>query len=289
MYSTTIPRTMLSYRHAYHAGNFADVMKHVVLTASLKYLTQKEAGLCYIDTHAGAGAYDLRSDYAQKTGESELGIQKLWDRKDVPEAIKGYLALIHQFNSSPELKKYPGSPWLAATLLRPQDRLVLCEMHSTDLPLLEKMFAADRRVHCHQEDGYRFSAGLVPPIERRGLILMDPSYELANEYETAIATIGKLHRQFSTGTYALWYPILDERTAVSLRRQIEKLPIRDVLHLALRIADRKSGPGMYGSGIIVINPPWILRGLMEPALAFLASELGTSDKATFEIEQWVAE
>lgn len=280
---------MLSYRHAYHAGNFADVMKHVVLTSLLKYLTQKDAGLCYIDTHAGAGSYDLRSEYAQKTGESGLGISKLWGTRDAPEAVKDYLALVHQFNSAPDLTKYPGSPWFAATLLRPQDRLALCEMHSSDFPLLKKMFAKDRRVHCHLEDGYRFSAGLVPPIERRGLILMDPSYELSHEYETAIATLGKLHRQFSTGTYVLWYPILDERRTASLRRHIENLPIRNVLHLALRLADRKSLPGMYGSGVIVVNPPWTLRGAMETALPFLAAELGTSNKATSEIEQWVNE
>jgi len=167
--------------------------------------------------------------------------------------------------------------------------LALCEMHSTDYPLLKKAFAKDRRVHCYLEDGYRFSAGLVPPIERRGLILIDPSYELSNEYQTAIATLGKLYRQFSTGTYVLWYPILDERRTASLRRRIESLPIRNVLHLALRIADRKSLPGMYGSGIIVVNPPWTLRGAMETALPFLAAELGTSSKPTFEIEQWIKE
>lgn len=280
---------MLSYRHAYHAGNFADVMKHVVLTAMLKYLTQKDAALCYIDTHAGAGTYDLRSDYAQKTGESSDGVSKLWGRKDVPEAIADYLALLKPLNTVADLTKYPGSPSIAAVLLRPQDRLELCELHSTDFPLLQKMFSRDRRVHCHAVDGYRFSAGLVPPVERRGLVLMDPSYELASEFDTAIATIAKLHLKFSTGTYALWYPILDERRTASLRRQIEKHPIRDVLHLALRLADRPSRPGMYGSGMIVINPPWTLRAAMEASLPFLAAELGMNDKAGFEIEQWMAE
>ena len=280
---------MLSYRHAYHAGNFADVMKHVVLTALLRYQVRKESAVCYIDTHAGAGAYDLNSGYAQKTGESGLGISKLWGITDAPAAVQDYLALVHQFNSAPTLSKYPGSPWFAATVLRPYDRLVLCEMHSTDLPLLETMFRTDRRVHCHKEDGYRFGAGLVPPIERRGLVLMDPSYELAGEYDTAIATIAKLHLKFSTGTYALWYPILDERRSDSLRRRLEQFPIRDVLHLALRIADKKSQPGMYGSGMIVVNPPWTLRAAMETALAFLAERLGMSRVAAFEIEQWVEE
>ena len=280
---------MLSYRHAYHAGNFADVMKHVVLTALLRYLTRKEAALCYIDTHAGAGTYDLNSDFAQKTGECAAGISRLWGNEDVPAAIADYLALVRQFNSTSELTKYPGSPWFAATLLRTQDRLALCELHSTDYPILEKLFAKDRRVHCYAEDGYRYSAGLVPPIERRGLVLMNPSYEVANEYEAAIATIGKMHRKFSTGTYALWYPIIDERRTESFRNQIEKLRIRDVLHLALRVADRNSLPGMYGSGIIVINPPWTLRAAMETALPFLVAKLGIDSKAGFAVEQWIEE
>lgn len=280
---------MLSYRHAYHAGNFADVMKHVVLTAILKYLTRKESGLCYIDTHAGAGGYDLQSGYAQKTSESSLGIAKLWGMSDAPEPIAGYLDLVRRYNPSDNLTKYPGSPWLAAQLLRPQDRLMLCEMHTSDLPGLEDMFAQDRRVHCYAEDAYRYSPGLVPPVERRGLVLMDPSYELRNEYRTAVATVSKLHRKFATGIYALWYPILDERRTVSLRRRVEALQVPDVLHLALRIADRESLPGMYGCGLIVINPPWNLREAMDIALPCLVSRLGINDRAAFQVEQWVAE
>lgn len=280
---------MLSYRHAYHAGNFADVMKHVVLTELLKYLTIKNAGLCYIDTHAGSGGYDLGSDYAVKTGESNLGISLLANVKDAPEPITDYLNIVRRYNSSGDLTNYPGSPWIAAQLLRQQDRLMLCEMHNSDFPLLEEMFARDRRVHCYAEDGYRFSAGLVPPIERRGLLLMDPSYELSNEYETAITTLGKLHRRFSTGVYALWYPILDEHRAASLRGQIEDLHIRNVLHLSLVVADRQSLPGLYGCGVIVINPPWTLSKSMEVALPWLVTKLGVNDKAGFQIEQWVAE
>lgn len=280
---------MLSYRHAYHAGNFADVMKHVVLTSLIKYMTIKDASMCYIDTHAGSGAYDLRSDQAVKTGESSLGIAKLWGIKDAPEPISDYLGVIRQFNPSGQLIKYPGSPWIAAKLLRPQDRLVLCEMHGSDFPLLKELFAKDGRVYCHAEDGYRFTAGQVPPIERRGLVLMDPSYELRNEYATAVAAIGKLHRQFSTGTYALWYPILDARSTPSLQRQIEALNIRNVLHLGLSIAENRTIPGMYGCGVIVINPPWTLRASMEAALPYLASKLGMNNQGSFQIEQWVAE
>lgn len=280
---------MLSYRHAYHAGNFADVMKHIVLTSILKYLTRKDARLCYLDTHAGAGGYDLRSDQAQKTGESGLGIAKIIDAAEPPEPIADYLELVRRFNPAGNLGKYPGSPWLAAQLLRRQDRLVLCELHNSDFPLLEQSFSKDKRVYCHCTDGYRFSLGLLPPIERRGLVLIDPAYELPDEYATAFTTLAKLHRQFSTGTYALWYPILDEQQSRAFHQQFEASQMRDVLHLALRIADRKSLPGLYGSGMIVVNPPWTLRAEMEVALPWLVSKLGVNSRAAWEIEQWVAE
>jgi 23S rRNA (adenine2030-N6)-methyltransferase len=264
-------------------------MKHIALTAMLNYMTRKEAGICYIDTHAGAGVYDLLSDRSQKTGESSLGIAKLMVAGDAPEAVADYLDLVRLFNPAGELTRYPGSPWFAAQALRTHDRLVLCELHSSDLPALQGMFAKDQRVHCHAEDGYRFSHSLLPPIERRGLLLMDPSYELGNEYATAAATISALHRKFATGTYALWYPILDEQRTAKLRRHFIASPIRDVLHLALRIADEKSFPGMYGCGLVVINPPWTLRAAMERALPWLVSKLGVHNSATFQIEQWVEE
>jgi 23S rRNA (adenine2030-N6)-methyltransferase len=280
---------MLSYRHAYHAGNFADVMKHVVLTSILKYLTRKDAPLCYLDTHAGAGAYDLGSERAQKTGESSLGIAKIIDAAEPPEAIADYLRLVHRFNSTEDLVKYPGSPWFASELLRRQDRLVLCELHNSDFPVLEQLFEKDKRVYCHAVDGYRFGLGLIPPIERRGMVLIDPAFELQDEYATAFTTLAKLHRQFRTGTYALWYPILDEQRGKSLRQQFTSSSMRDVLHLALRITDRKSLPGMYGSGMIVVNPPWTLRQEMESALPWLVSKLGVNSRAACELEQWVSE
>jgi 23S rRNA (adenine2030-N6)-methyltransferase len=164
---------MLSYRHSYHTGNFADVMKHIVVVAILRYMTQKVAPLCYVDTHAGAGAYDLRSDHAMKIRESDTGIAKLWQSDDTPEPINAYLDLIRRFNSNAELCRYPGSPWLAAELLRPPDRLMLCELHGSDFPLLQQAFRKDRRVHCFNEDGDRVSRGFLPPGERRGFVLRD--------------------------------------------------------------------------------------------------------------------
>lgn len=280
---------MLSYRHAYHAGNFADVMKHVVLTAILGYQVRKDAPLCYIDTHAGAGGYDLQSDYARKTGESTRGIEKLWGADDAPPAVADYLNLIERYNDSSALLRYPGSPWIAASILRAQDRLALCELHSSDYPLLRAAFEHDRRVRCHAEDSYRFSASLVPPLERRGLVFMDPAFEVQGEYETAVATIGRLHRKFATGTYALWYPILDEQRAEGIRRQIESLPIRDVLNLELRVADAGTHPGMYGCAIMIINPPYTLRDDMQVSLAYLAEKLGLEGRGASRLVQWVPE
>ena len=280
---------MLSYRHAYHAGNFADVMKHIVLTSVLRYMTRKDSPLCYIDTHAGAGGYDLGSDFARKTGESISGIGRIWASGRAPDSVAAYLDLVRRFNGAGELQRYPGSPWIAAEVLRQQDRLMLCELHTSDFPQLAQAFRKDRRVHAFAEDGYRFGKGLLPPRERRGLILIDPSYELGTEYDTALTALTSLQRRFSTGTYALWYPVLDTQRSKVLRTAIEKSAMRDVLHLELIVADPKTLPGMYGCGMIVVNPPWTLREEMQTVLPWLATALAQDKSAGFQVEQWVAE
>ncbi len=280
---------MLSYRHSFHAWNFADVLKHVVLVALLRYMTRKETPFCYIDTHAGAGAYDLRGEHAKKTAESELGIGRILAADDAPAPVSRYLELVRSINESGGAARYPGSPWFAAKLARKHDRLMLCELHGNDFPQLRQLFKSDRRVHCYAEDGYRFSAGLVPPAERRGLILMDPSYELKNEYATAMATLGKLYRRFATGVYALWYPLLVERNSAALQRSVERLGIRDVLNLELIVADRNPQAGMYGCGMLLVNPPWTLRNEMALALPYLAASLGHNGKGEFRIEAWASE
>lgn len=284
-----MPATMLSYRHAFHAGNFADVIKHVVLVAVLRYMTRKASPLCYIDTHAGAGAYDLHAGSAEKTREADLGIARIRDAGDAPGPVAAYLDLLRRFNGDGEIRRYPGSPWITAEMLRPNDRLMLCELHGSDFPELQKLFRQDRRVHCYAEDGYRFGIGLVPPAERRGLIFMDPSYELADEYDTAMATLRRMHRRFATGTYALWYPILDERRTSALRKAVQESAMRDVLNLELRVAEGKSPRGMYGCGMILVNPPWTLRDAMELALPYLAKKMGRSGDFSYRIELWSAE
>lgn len=280
---------MLSYRHAYHAGNFADVTKHIALVMILRYMTQKPGALCYLDTHAGAGSYDLQSAAARKTAESSQGIAKILGVGNMPEPVSDYVQLLRQHNAGESLHQYPGSPWIAAQVLRAQDRLIFCELHGSDFPLLQQLFADDRRVYCHAQDAYRFVPGLMPPPERRGLVFMDPSYELPQEYDTAVACLRNAHRKFSSGTFALWYPILDEVRSKNLRQEFEQSGIRDVLHFSLCIADSRSLPGMYGSGMIVVNPPWTLRNSLQATLPWLTAQLGVNNKAAFEIEQWTAE
>jgi 23S rRNA (adenine2030-N6)-methyltransferase len=280
---------MLSYRHSFHAGNFADVLKHVVLVALLRYMTRKESPFCYVDTHAGAGSYDLRGEHAQKTAESELGIGRIITATDAPAPVSRYLELVRSFNQSTGTASYPGSPWIAAKLMRKHDRLMLCELHGSDYSQLRQLFKSDRRVHCYAEDGYRFSTGLVPPVERRGLILMDPSYELKTEYATSTAALGKLYRRFATGVYALWYPLLAERNSTALQRSVDRLGIRDVLNLELTVADRSTQSGMYGCGMVLVNPPWTLRNEMDLALPYLAAKLGRDGKGEFLIEAWASE
>ncbi len=280
---------MLSYRHSFHAGNFADVMKHVVLIALLRYITRKEAPFCYIDTHAGAGHYDLRGEHAQQTAESEAGIGRIQTAGDAPAPVARYLDIVRRYAGSAGHFGYPGSPWIAAQLMRKQDRLMLCELHGSDFPQLRQLFKSDRRVHCYAEDGYRFCTGFVPPAERRGLILIDPSYELKNEYSVAVATLGRLHRRFATGVYALWYPLLADRNSAALKRTIDRLGIRDVLNLELIVANRNSEAGMYGCGMILVNPPWTLRNDMELALPYLAEKLGRTVDSSYRIELWSAE
>jgi 23S rRNA (adenine2030-N6)-methyltransferase len=264
-------------------------MKHVVLVALLRYMTRKESPFCYIDTHAGAGSYDLRGEHARQTSESELGIGRILDADDAPAPVARYLEIVRNFQESAGIATYPGSPCFAAQLMRKYDRLMLCELHGSDFPQLRQLFKSDRRVHCYAEDGYRFSTGLVPPAERRGLILMDPSYELKNEYATAIATLGKLHRRFATGVYALWYPLLAERNSAALKRSIDRLAIPDVLNLELVVANRSAEAGMYGCGMILVNPPWTLRNEMELALPYLTEKLGRAVDSSYRIEVRSAE
>ncbi|MGA7979979.1 MAG: 23S rRNA (adenine(2030)-N(6))-methyltransferase RlmJ [Chromatiaceae bacterium] len=274
---------MLSYRHAFHAGNHADVLKHLILVQVLDHLTPKEEPLCYIDTHAGGGRYFLDSASAQQNRELEGGIGRLWRRADLPQPVARYVRLVEELNPNGELQNYPGSPWLAQRLLRPGDRLVLFELHPSEIGPLTTLFTGDRRAQVLRADGLAGCVRLLPPKERRGLILIDPAYEVKSDYKTAADTLIGAHRRFATGIVALWYPVIDRRRTDALKRAVLAAGIPKAQVYELGLGPKGSHQGMAASGMVVVNPPRTLTASMQTALPWLAQELGSGAKGTFRI------
>jgi 23S rRNA (adenine2030-N6)-methyltransferase len=266
----------LNYRHAFHAGNAGDVVKHVVLVALLQALSRKAAPWCYLDSHAGAGAYDLAGAAAQRTGEWRAGIGALWDWTDPPPGpVADYLALVRAAQPSPALATYPGSPALARALARPQDRLVLCELEPDACGALRAHFRGDAQVAVHRRDGYEAAGALLPPRERRGLTLLDPPYESTREPAVAAHAIGRALARFGSGCVALWYPLVSAAEAAGLRRRVrgaaDSAPVLDAWVMTRDVA---AGRGLSGAGVLVVNPPYRLEAVLQPALATLAARLG---------------
>ncbi|MBK9217154.1 MAG: 23S rRNA (adenine(2030)-N(6))-methyltransferase RlmJ [Uliginosibacterium sp.] len=279
---------MLSYRHSYHAGNHADVLKHAVWIQLIKYLCQKDKPLFVIDTHAGAGGYSLETEHAEKLGEFRDGVGRLWERTDsVSPLIVDYLAIVRAENSGQRLRYYPGSPRIAQMLLREQDRLRLFELHSSDHQLLaHKLGQDDKRVIVYADDGFTTLKALLPPSSRRGLVLMDPSYELREDYSRVIHTLREALQKFSSGTYAIWYPQLPKLESAQMPKRLKALPCESWLHVSLSVrAPATQGHGMCGSGMFVINPPWTLHALLQESMPQLSSLLAQDQQASFTLEQ----
>jgi 23S rRNA (adenine2030-N6)-methyltransferase len=214
---------MLSYRHGFHAGNFADVLKHCILLQIIRMLQKKEKPFVYIDTHAGAGAYCLDRGFAIKNSEHNNGVAKLWHADNLPPALHHYIDAVKAFDlndSSGELLCYPGSPALVAPLLRPKDRMILHELHKSDYHMLQEHFDLRNGVKIRQADGLRGLIAAVPPAERRGLTLIDPSYEMKTDYQDVVTTIIKAHRRFATGVIALWYPVVNRMQTEEMLGQL---------------------------------------------------------------------
>lgn len=268
---------MLSYRHAFHAGNFADVLKHIVLIQLIDYLEKKDQPFCCIDTHAGAGDYALNSAYALKNSEFSTGIEKLWRRDNLPDAVASYVQIIKNANPSGSLTRYLGSPLIMQQMLRKIDRLFLYELHSTEVKLLTSVIGRDKRTKIFHADGLKNSISLLPPQERRGLILIDPSYELKTDYTDIPKALIAMHKRFATGTYALWYPVVDRSRNQALERAIQTSGIKNIQLFELGIANDSDGHGMTASGMIIINPPWTLMAQMQSVLPWLVEVLGQND------------
>jgi 23S rRNA (adenine2030-N6)-methyltransferase len=279
---------MLSYRHGFHAGNFADVLKHSLTTLVINALKQKDKPFVYIDTHAGAGKYSLQSEFAQKTGEYQQGIAKIWDTEDCPEEAKDYLAAVRAENTNNQLIRYPGSPQLVSRLVRSQDRIVLSELHSTDYENLHQLFAGNKQVSANKEDGLASLEKKLPPIQKRGLILIDPSYEVKSEYNQLVKTITAAHRRFATGIYGLWYPVIDRTNTERMLQRLAETGIPKQLRIEHCVAEDSSVRGMTGSGMLFINPPWQLEQQAQILLPWLNQHL-TDGKGHWKIEWQVPE
>lgn len=278
---------MLSYRHAFHAGNHADVLKHLVLVQLVRYLAQKDKPFWVIDTHAGAGLYALDSGYATKLAEYETGIGKLWARKDLPAPLAEYVKLVRELNPDGKLRHYPGSPWFALHTMREQDRLRLFELHSSDARLLQKNFSdAGRRVVIDVSDGFAGLKALLPPAPRRGLVLIDPSYEVRDDYRHVLHALRDQLPRFPSGTYAIWYPQLPRIESKELPDKLKRLIGKNWLHVALSVRTPSSdGIGLHGSGMFVVNPPWTLHATLQPIMPYLVAQLGQDAGAQFILEQ----
>jgi 23S rRNA (adenine2030-N6)-methyltransferase len=284
---------MLSYRHAFHAGNFADVLKHLIQVQVLDYLLQKDKPIWYADTHAGAGGYALTSAEAQKNAEYQNGIAQLWGRDDLPQTIERYVNLVAEFNCQAgapvgELKYYPGSPWFAAQMLRDSDRLSLYELHPQEQTLLIQNLAQGRRCKVFCNDGFQGVIAALPPKERRGLVLIDPPYEIKTDYEQVVETLIQAHKRFATGTYALWYPVVERARVKRLERGLIESGIRHIELYEMGLQADTSGRGMTASGMIVINPPWTLKSQMQQLLPWLTEKLARK-QGIYRIETLVEE
>lgn len=270
----------MNYRHAYHAGNFADVLKHAVLCWVVRYLQQKEAPLALIDTHAGPGFYDLEGPEAQKTAEAKDGIMRLAARTDAPAALAPYLETVRALNGEGPLRRYPGSPTLFARMARPIDRVVACELHPEDGEALRASAAGNVRVVLG--DGYRTLPSLIPPPEKRGVVLIDPPFEAPDEFEHLARSFIAAHRKWPTGVFVLWFPIKDRPAADRFAAELASAAIPKLTRMALDV-DRTEGLG--ATGLVLCNAPFTLAAEWSEPLAWLASVLAQGPNANAAIEQ----
>ena len=278
---------MLSYRHSFHAGNHADVLKHIVLMLILENLKLKEKGFFYLDTHSGVGRYRLSSNESEKTGEYKEGIERLWDQTDLPEDVARYVKMIKRLNyGGKELRYYAGSPLIAAELLRPQDRALLTELHPSDYPMLRNNFSDYKNVTVKCDNGFQQVKAALPPKERRGLVLIDPPYELKEDYDLVVKAIEEGYKRFATGTYAIWYPVVLRQQTKRIFKGLEATGIRKILKIELAVRPDSDQLGMTASGMVVINPPWTLETQMKEILPYLIKTLVPEDTGSWTVD-WI--
>jgi 23S rRNA (adenine2030-N6)-methyltransferase len=282
----------MNYRHAFHAGGFADVLKHIVLVRILSYLQEKPAPLRVIDTHAGAGIYDLAGEEAQRGGEWLTGIARLMQARLSESAaplVKPYLDIVRAFNPQRDLRTYPGSPLIARALLRPQDRLTACEVEPNARKQLINALRRDTQARVVDLDGWLALPAFVPPHERRGLVLVDPPFEAKDEFERLAAGFAQAFAKWPTGSFLLWYPVKSRRAADGLARQVAEnvaaaTPAGSCLRLEFSVAPPAAGAGLTSAGLLIANPPWTLAGELKAILPELEKPLGQGGAGRFRLE-----
>ena len=266
----------MNYRHAFHAGNHADVLKHVILSRLIALLSRKEAPFAYLDSHAGVGLYDLAGDQASRTGEWLQGIARLWQAEDVPDQLVDYLEVIRAMNPDGVLRHYPGSPELARMLTREQDRLYLNEKHPEDGRLLKENMAGDRRVAVHLGEGWYVSRALLPTREKRVLLLIDPPFEQADELERCVQSLNEAIGRMRQAVVAIWYPIKELGQLRRFYRDLGKSNAPKLLRIELYVHPADDAQRLNGSGLVISNPPWGLEDELKQILPWLAQLLGQS-------------
>lgn len=274
---------MLAYRHAFHAGNHADVLKHCVLQQILMYMNQKDKPYWVIDTHAGAGMYSLASDYANTKSEYLDGVARLWECDDLPPALREYMNLVQLCNNKGDWSLCPGSPEVIRRTIRSDDRMRFFELHPTDFEILQENFERDRQAKLFKSDGFASLKALLPPPTRRAVVFMDPPYEIKSDYPKVVDALEEGLSRFAEGVYVIWYPILTRgdhiRMIESLRQLSEK-----TLNIAMTVQEPdEKGFGMLGSGLFIINPPWTLKDTMQDVMPYLVEKLAQYPGASYEI------
>lgn len=278
----------MNYRHAFHAGNFADVFKHIVLVRVLIHLARKDAPFRVIDTHAGIGRYDLTRDEASRTGEWRAGIGRLMQNPPggaAGELIAPYLDLVREDN--PALKFYPGSPAIAQSLCRAQDRMIFCELHPDDYAMLRRNVGRDRRAKTAEVDGWTALKAYLPPKERRGTVLIDPAFEQPDEFRRLADGLQEACRRWATGIYLLWYPLKDREEVRLFERRIAGLQISKILHVEFDVGAQPKNEALHACALMIVNPPWPLEDELKTILPALARALGNAKGGKFRLD-WLA-
>jgi len=281
-----------SYRHGFHAANHADVLKHAILVQMLAYATRKAAALAVIDTHAGAGLYDLEHDWSRQSGEADAGLQRLLrfhedvgDTGNAPPLVARYLQVLAQCRTRHGAQSYPGSPWLALQALRRGDALHVFETHPSEIQALRRLPSLRpevpaRQIRVHHTDGFAAPKALLPPASRRGIVVMDPSYEDKQDYRRVVQALKQGLQRFATGCYLVWHPLVSRLDVTRMIHSLRGLPDTAWLHATLQVKQApRDGVGLYGSGVFIVNPPWTLREELAAALPWLCARLAQDEHA----------